>query len=164
MRSRTSSPFVLALYWLGIQSVWGATLISLNRVDRTRAATHFIAYGRLATIGALVVAGCKSAWASGRTGAPQGSRRIEFCRRRHRWFSFSIRLVMVALTIAYRLQAALNLDRTVPSVIPISWNARYGVASSWMAALQSFGSAVGEVAASFIAAHVCWRSFSALLW
>src|SRR5262249_294375 len=60
---------------------------------------------------------------------------------------------MTALTVAYIvLQATLNLaigpyQAIIPDFVE---RARTGVASSWMAALQSVGNAAGALAASFI--------------
>jgi MFS family permease len=161
MRSRTSSPFVLALYWLGIQSVWGAILgISLqSRSIELSSGNALFAYSRLATIGALVAAGVQIAvgfWSDGRR--RNGSRRVEFYVAGAIGGSAALLFFyqassMASLTLAYiGLQAALNLaigpyQAIIPDFVD---RARYGVASSWMAALQSFGNAVGALAASFI--------------
>jgi MFS family permease len=161
MRSRTSNPFVLALYWLGIQSVWGAILgISLqSRSIELSSGNALIAYGRLATIGALVAAVVQIGvgfWSDARR--RKGSRRIEFYVAGAIGGSAALLFFyqapsMVALTIAYvGLQTALNLAiGPYQAIIPdFVQRARIGVASSWMAALQSFGNAVGALAASFI--------------
>lgn len=161
MRSRTSSPFVLALYWLGIQSVWGAILgISLqSRSIELSGADALIAYSRLATIGALVAAVVQIGvgfWSDARR--RKGSRRIEFYVAGALGGSgallfFYLAPSMASLTLGYiGLQLALNLaigpyQAIIPDFVD---RARYGVASSWMAALQSFGNAVGALAASFI--------------
>jgi len=161
MRARTSNPFVLALYWLGIQSVWGAILgISLqSRSIELSGADALIAYSRLATVGALVAAVVQIAvgfWSDARR--RKGSRRIEFYVAGALGGSvallfFYLAPSMASLTLAYiGLQAALNLaigpyQAIIPDFVD---RARYGVASSWMAALQSVGNAVGALAASFI--------------
>ena len=54
MPVRTANPLRLALFWLGVQSVWGALLgISLqSRTIELAGASAVLAYGRLATAGA----------------------------------------------------------------------------------------------------------------
>ena len=58
MQPKTPNPFRLALFWLGIQAVWGALLgISLqSRTIELAPGDALIAYGRLATAGAIVAA------------------------------------------------------------------------------------------------------------
>jgi MFS family permease len=162
MPARTPNPFRLALYWLGIQAIWGALLgISLqSRAIELAAGNAVIAYGRLATAGAAMAAVVQivvGIWSDARR--RRGSRRIEFylvgaiggtvalaC--------FYDASTFFALTVAYiGLQAALNVaigpyQAIIPDFVERS---RTGIASSWMAALQSAGNAIGALAASFIA-------------
>jgi hypothetical protein len=118
MQQRTVSPFRLALFWLGIQAVWGALLgISLQSRTIELAPTNaLIAYGRLATAGAIVAAIVQVVVGfysdarrrrGGRrvefyvTGAVGGAAALGFFYGAH---------TLVALTIAYvAVQAALNL-------------------------------------------------------
>ena len=178
MRARTpkpANPLALALFWLGVQSVWGALLgISLQaRTIELSAANPVIAYGRLATMGAAVAAVVQvlvGFWSDARR--RDGSRRVEF-------YAFgavggAVALVFfydartfAALTIAFvALQAALNVaigpyQAIIPDFIE---RKRIGAASSWMAALQGAGNAVGALAASFIAnARALGATLSGLL-
>jgi MFS family permease len=171
----TPNAFALALFWLGIQAVWGALLgISLqSRSIELAAGNALLAYGRLATAGALTAAVVQIAvgiWSDARRG--RGSRRIEFYLfgaiggAVALSFFYGAR-TFVALTIAFiGLQAALNVaigpyQAVIPDFVE---RARVGRASSWMAALQSAGNAVGALAASFIAdARVLGSALGALL-
>ncbi len=161
MRSRTSNPFVLALYWLGIQSVWGAILgISLqSRAIELSSGNALIAYSRLATVGALVaaVSADRRGLLVGRA-APQREPAHRVLRRRRRRRLGSVAVLLSGAVdggaddCLHRVQATLNLaigpyQAIIPDFVD---RARYGVASSWMAALQSVGNAVGALAASFI--------------
>lgn len=160
--SRAASPFRLALFWLGIQAVWGALLgISLQaRTIELAIGSAVIAYGHLATIGAAtaavtqIVVGIVSD-----TRRCHGSRRIEFylfgalVGATAITFFYSAR-TFFSLTVAFvALQAGLNVaigpyQAIIPDFIEAK---RVGIASSWMAALQSAGNAIGALAASFIA-------------
>jgi MFS family permease len=175
MQQRTVSPFRLALFWLGIQAVWGALLgISLqSRTIELSPADALIAYGRLATAGAIVAAIVQVVVGfysdarrrkGGRrvefyvTGAVGGAAALEFFYGAHS---------LVALTIAYvAVQAALNLaigpyQAIIPDFVERD---RTGIASSWMAAFQGAGNAIGALAASFIAnARWLGAALSALL-
>lgn len=163
MRARTINPFALALYWLGIQAVWGAILgISLQSrtQDLVGTALAQLETNKLATIGAIVAAAMQigiGMWSDRRR--RNGSRRIEFyvagaILGSVALFGFYEASSMAVLVAAYiALQASLNLaigpyQAIIPDFVE---RARTGVASSWMAALQSIGNAVGAVAASFIA-------------
>jgi MFS family permease len=171
MPARTANPFRLALFWLGIQTVWGALLgISLqSRTLELSPGNPLIAYGHLATAGALVAAIAQVGvgfWSDARR--RRGSRRIEFYLAGAVGgaiaigFFYSARS-LVELTVAFvGLQAALNLaigpyQAIIPDFVE---RARTGVASSWMAALQSAGNAAGALAASFIGSA---RSLAATL-
>ncbi len=161
MPVRTVSAFRLALFWLGVQAVWGALLgISLqSRTIELSPANALIAYGRLATIGALVAAVTQVAigfWSDARRRG--GSRRVEFYvagalgGAAALAFFYGAR-TFVSLTLAFiALQAALNVaigpyQAIIPDFVE---RARTGAASSWMAALQGAGNAVGALGASFI--------------
>ena len=166
----------LALFWLGIQAIWGAILgISLQSrtIEIVGAGPSVVAYGRLATLGALVAAVVQvlvGILSDARR--RQGSRRIEFYAAGAIGGAASLVFfyqaqTFVALTVAYvLLQASLNLaigpyQAIIPDFIE---RAKIGAASSWMAALQGAGNAVGALAASFIAnARVLAASLSALL-
>ncbi|MGC1380182.1 MAG: MFS transporter [Candidatus Baltobacteraceae bacterium] len=161
MRATTPNPFRLALYWLGIQAVWGALLgISLqSRSIELAAGNPLIAYGHLATAGALVAAFMQvvvGVWSDARR--RRGSRRVEFyafgaiAGAAALAFFYDAR-TFFALTVAYVLvQGALNVaigpyQAIIPDFVE---RARMGVASSWMAAMQGAGNAIGALAASFI--------------
>ena len=161
MPARTVSPFRLALFWLGIQAVWGALLgISLqSRTIELAANNPVIAYGRLATAGAAMAAIVQilvGVWSDARR--RRGSRRIEFYVAGAIGGTAALAFfydaqTFFALTIAYvALQAALNVaigpyQAIIPDFVE---RIRIGNASSWMAALQSAGNAIGALCASFI--------------
>src|SRR5579863_1904430 len=171
----TASPYRLALFWLGIQAVWGALLgISLqSRTIELSPHDALIAYGHLATAGAAMAALVQIGvgfWSDARRRA--GSRRIEFYLAGSvggtiALASFYGAQTFFGLTVSFiALQAALNLaigpyQAIIPDFIETR---RIGAASSWMAALQSAGNAIGALAASFIAnAKLLAASLSALL-
>ena len=155
---RTPKPFRLALFWLGLQTVWGALLgISLQaRSSQLAGGDALIAYGHLAAIGATVAAVTQIAvgfWSDARR--KRGSRRIEFYvagayRRGRRLAAFYGATTFAMLTLAYvALQLTLNLaigpyQAIIPDFIE---SGGLGVASSWLAALQSIGNAIGAIAA-----------------
>ncbi len=168
MPARTSSaaaapsPFRLALFWLGIQAVWGALLgISLQaRTSELVPNDALIAYSRLATIGAATAAVVQIlVGILSDSRRREGSRRIEFYVVGALGGAAAIAFFygarsFVALTVAFvALQAALNVaigpyQAIIPDFVE---RTRIGIASSWMAALQSAGNAVGALAAAFIA-------------
>lgn len=175
MPTNVANPFRLALYWLGIQAVWGALLgISLQaRSIELAGANALVAYGRLATAGALVAAITQVAagfWSDARRN--RGSRRLEFylfgaVGGTVALMAFYSAQTLVALIAAYvGLQLALNVaigpyQAIIPEFVE---RERTGRASSWMAALQSAGNAVGALAASFITnAKLLGATLSALL-
>ena len=175
MLARSGSPFRLALFWLGIQAVWGALLgISLqSRTIELAVGNPIIAYGRLATAGAAMAAVVQilvGLWSDSRRRG--GSRRIEFYLvgaiggAAAITFFYDAR-TFLGLTIAFiAIQAALNVaigpyQAIIPDFVE---RTRIGAASSWMAALQSAGNAIGALAASFIAnARVLGSSLAGLL-
>ena len=161
MLARNPNPFRLALFWLGIQAVWGALLgISLqSRTIELSASNAVIAYGRLATAGAGVAAIVQilvGFWSDARRA--KGSRRIEFYLVGAIGGAAAITVfydarTFLTLTIAFiALQGMLNVaigpyQAIIPDFVERS---RTGAASSWMAALQSAGNAIGALAASLI--------------
>jgi MFS family permease len=177
MSARTTepSPLRLAAFWLGIQAVWGALLgISLQaRTIELAGADALVAYGHLATYGAAVAAIVQvlvGPWSDGRR--RNGSRRIEFYAAgavvsAAAIVGFYVAGTFASLTAAFLvLQAAMNVatgpyQAIIPDVVR---RERYGVASSWMAALQSAGNAVGALLASFVNdARVVGGALAALL-
>lgn len=170
-----ANPFRLALFWLGIQAVWGALLgVSLQaRTTELSPGNAQIATNELATAGAFVAAIVQiliGILADARRRS--GSRRLEF-------YAFGTVGGAIALLVFYdarsftvlaiafvALQAALNIAiGPYQAIIPdFVRGTRIGVASSWMAALQSAGNAIGALGASFIAnARVLGAALSALL-
>jgi MFS family permease len=161
-RARRANPLALALFWLGIQAIWGAILgISLqSRTIELSTGSALLVYGKLATIGAVVAAIVQvliGFWSDARR--RRSSRRIEFYAVGAIGGAVSLVLfydagTLFALTLAYvALQASLNVaigpyQAIIPDFVE---RLRTGIASSWMAALQSVGNAVGALAASFIA-------------
>jgi MFS family permease len=173
--ARTANAFRLALFWLGVQAVWGALLgISLqSRTIELSSGNALLAYGRLATIGAIVAAITQVVvgfWSDARRRGE--SRRVEFyvvgaIGGAAALIFFYDAHTMLGLTGAFiALQAALNVaigpyQAIIPDFVE---RTRTGSASSWMAALQGAGNAVGALAASFILnARLLSSSLGALL-
>lgn len=175
MPARDPKPFSLALFWLGIQTVWGALLgISLQaRSLQLAGGDAMIAYGHLATIGASVAAVVQIAigfWTDVRRSG--GSRRIEFYVTGTIGGAIALAAFYQAgtfetLTLAYvALQATINVAiGPYQAIIPDFVEPRKtGVASSWMAAMQSIGNAIGAVLASVVAdARILAGAIDALL-
>lgn len=161
MPARTTSALRLALFWLGIQAVWGALLgISLQaRTIELSGENPLIAYGRLATAGALVAALTQvlvGFWSDARR--RHNSRRLEFyvtgavLGAAALLFFYEARSFIALAAAFVLLQAALNVaigpyQAIIPDFVE---QRRTGAASSWMAALQGLGNAIGALAASFI--------------
>lgn len=172
---RPASPFRLALFWFGIQAVWGALLgISLQaRTSEFSPANAQVTTNELATGGAAVAAIVQilvGLWADSRR--RQRSRRIEFylfgaLGGTAALLGFYGAGNLAALAVAFvALQATLNVAiGPYQAIIPdFVGPKRFGIASSWMAALQSAGNAMGALCASFIAnARVLGAALSALL-
>ena len=136
---------------------------SASRCSRERSSSArgdaLIAYGRLATIGAFVAAITQvliGFWSDARRRG--GSRRVEFyvvgaIGGAAALTFFYDASTLLALTVAFiALQAALNVaigpyQAIIPDFVERS---RTGVASSWMAALQGAGNAVGALLRAFI--------------
>jgi MFS family permease len=156
---RTVNPLLLGLFWLGIQAVWGAMLgISLqSRTIELVPRNPLVSYGHLATWGALVAAVVQiviGPWSDRRRRG--GSRRVEFYAAGAIGGAVAIAFFyqarsFEALTIAFlALQLGMNVaNGPYQAIIPdfVSRD-RFGIASSWMAALQSIGNAVGALCAS----------------
>jgi MFS family permease len=173
--SKDASPWRLALFWLGIQAIWGALLgVSLQaRTSVLSPSDPQLATNQLATAGAFVAVIMQiliGMLADARRRS--GSRRIEF-------YAFGAIVGAIALMLFYEarsfaglivafvlLQASLNVaigpyQAIIPDFVRPT---RIGVASSWMAALQSAGNAIGALAASFITnLSLLGASLSALL-
>ncbi|MBV8149134.1 MAG: MFS transporter, partial [Candidatus Eremiobacteraeota bacterium] len=149
------------MFWLGIQAVWGAVLgISLQaRTIELATGNTLIAYGHLATEGAIVAAVVQlvvGPWSDARR--THGSRRLEF---------YAVGAIAAAVAIAFfysaasfgvlvlaflGVQAGMNVaigpyQAIIPDLVARD---RLGVASSWMAAVQSAGNAIGALCASLI--------------
>ena len=162
MRSLKPNPFLLGLFWFGIQVVWGALLgVSLQaRAAQLGGVRAIAAYGVLAAAGAAVAAVTQiSAGILSDRRRARGSKRLEF----HAtgavlaagaliWFYAAPAFPqLVAAVIA--LQIAMNIAiGPYQAVIPDFFaGAEMDAASSWMTALQSIGNAAGALAAGLIA-------------
>lgn len=161
MRS-APNPLRLGLFWLGIQAIWGAVLgiaLQARSIELVAGPGALLAYGRLATLGAVVAAVVQIAVGPLSDARRRGSsRRIEFYVTGTLIGSFALAGFFAAhdfaaLTLAYvALQAGLNVaigpyQAIIPDAMP---RASFGRASSWMAALQSAGNAVGAVLAAYV--------------
>jgi len=152
-------PALLALYWLGIQAVWGALLaISLQaRSAELAGANAVAAYGVLAISGAVVAAIVQIAagFASDRRrrssrdrvafyvlGGGAGSAGIV-------WFYLAPSFAAVVAAYAI-VQFGLNVAMAAyqPVIPDVGDHATTGVASSWMAGFQSLGNAIGAIVAA----------------
>ncbi len=156
-----ASPAQLAFFWFGIQAIWGALLgISLQARSAQIMGPHaLVFYGYLATSGALVAAVVQlivGPFSDRRRRA--GSRRIEF-------YVAGAVLGSAALVWFYRaqspwsllcayaaVQAGLNVavnpyQAAIPDLVEAK---RAGVASGWMAGLQSAGNAAGAALATIV--------------
>ncbi len=156
-----ASPARLAFFWFGIQAIWGALLgISLQARSAQIVGSHaLIFYGYLATSGALVAAAVQllvGPLSDRRRRA--GSRRIEF-------YVIGAVLGSGALVWFYRaqspwsllcayaaLQAGLNIainpyQAAIPDLVE---SKSAGIASAWMAGLQSAGNAAGATLATVV--------------
>ena len=161
MRSPAASPFQLGLFWLGIQMVWGALLaISLQaRTSALDGAAALVHYGEIATAGAIVAAVTQivvGPIADARRA--RGDRRIIFyaggalAAAGGIWWFYAAANFAELVAAFMLVQCAMNVAiGPYQSVIPDFVEARRtGVASSWMAGLQSLGNAAGAVTASFV--------------
>ena len=161
MQSRAPNPAKLLLFWLGVQVVWGALLaVSLQARSTELAGTSALtAYGTLAVSGAAVAAvtqiltGIFSDWRRTR-----GSRRVEFyiagvliAAPGLFWFYLANSFAQLFASVVV-LQIAMNIAiGPYQAVIPdFVVEDRLGTASSWMAAFQSIGNALGAAVAGLV--------------
>jgi MFS family permease len=157
---RVAQPARLALFWLGIQAVWGALLgISLQaRTHELTGANALASYGTIATLGALVAAVVQIA-----SGALSDASRARIGRAPFyfagalvaaagiAWFylahDFS-RLVAAFVVVQVGMNIAMGpYQAVIPDFVPASGR---GMAAAWMAGMQGLGNAIGAVAASFL--------------
>jgi maltose/moltooligosaccharide transporter len=151
----------LGAFWLGVQAVWGALLgISLqSRTMQLAPGNALVAYGYLAAAGALAAAVVQVAvgpWSDARR--RHGGRRLGFYVAGAIGAAIAIAAFYGARSFAALagsflvLQVAMNVaigpyQAVIPDFVePV----RFGKASSWMAALQSAGNAIGAICASAI--------------
>lgn len=163
-QSNTSStakvnPALLAALWFGIQLAWGAVLgISLQARSLQLGGTQ-----ALALYGAVSIAGAVAAAIVQLAVGPFSDRRRASGEKRIMFYAGGVVVAAIALlafysaptivtfTIAFIvLQAAMNFaigpyQAILPDVVPIS---RIGLASGWMAAMQSAGNAGGAILAT----------------
>lgn len=164
MRSTTSSvsPARLALFWFGIQMVWGAVLgISLQaRCAALAGNGSLAAYGEISTLGALAAAIVQLVV------GPLSDSLRKRGDRRVRFYVGGAIAAAIAVVALYRadsvtgllvafvvLQAAMNVaigpyQAIVPDFVEGS---KIGVASGWMAGMQSAGNAAGAILATVLA-------------
>lgn len=155
----------LGFFWFGIQAIWGALLgISLQARSAEIAGPHaLVLYGLVATGGAFV-AGCvqlivgpwsdrRRAGGKGRTefyviGALLGAGALV-------WF-YKADSTMTLLLAYVALQAGLNVAiGPYQAAIPDAAGAKSaGLASAWMAGLQSAGNATGALLATGIGSPI----------
>jgi MFS family permease len=158
---RRANPALLALLWLGIQAVWGALLgISLQaRSSHLTGASAVEAYGVLAVSGAAVAAVVQIAagMLSDRHCARGGSRTgfyvfgaaVASCGIA--WFYLAADFTQLIAAYAV-VQGGMNVamgayQAVIPDVVAPK---RRGIASAWMAGLQSLGNAVGAICATLL--------------
>ncbi|MDP9018755.1 MAG: MFS transporter [Candidatus Eremiobacteraeota bacterium] len=166
-------PALLAAYWFGIQALWGALLgISLQaRSIELHPAHALIAYGQLATIGAIVATVVQLLMGvySDRLRAKGRDRRLFFVAGAALGsigiLAFYLAPTFSALIVSLIfLQVGMNTavgpyQAIIPDYLPTSVA---GMASSWMAGFQSLGNAAGAVAAA-MAAQLLLPGFSIAL-
>jgi MFS family permease len=155
------NPALLAVLWFGIQLAWGAVLgISLQaRSLQLASASALGFYGTVSTLGAIAAAIVQLVVGpfSDRM-RREGDKRIAF-------YAVGASVAALALIAFYAapspvsfaiafvvLQAAMNLaigpyQAIIPDVVPPEC---IGVASGWMAAMQSAGNAVGALLATLL--------------
>lgn len=154
-------PARLALFWFGMQMVWGAVLgISLQaRCVALAGSGSLAAYGKIAALGALAAAIVQITVGplSDRLRA-HGDRRIAFYAGGAAVAAIAVVALylatsLFALLISYVvLQIAMNVaigpyQAIVPDFVE---DRRIGVASGWMAGMQSAGNAGGAILATLV--------------
>ncbi len=161
-RARSAvNPALLTVLWFGIQLAWGAVLgISLQaRSLQLGVASALAIYGGVSTAGALAAAIVQLA-------VGPFSDRLRRCGgKRVGFYAIGTAVAAVALLAFYAaptvltfaaafivLQAAMNCaigpyQAILPDVVPKS---RIGVASGWMAGMQSAGNAAGAILATIL--------------
>ncbi len=159
--ARAVHPALLAALWFGIQLAWGAVLgISLQaRSLQLGGASALALYGAVSTAGAVAAAVVQLAI------GPFSDRRRRSGDKRIGFYVTGAVIAAGALVAFYAapsiatfaaafiiLQAAMNFaigpyQAILPDVVPIS---RIGVASGWMAAMQSAGNAGGAILATLL--------------
>jgi len=162
MRASTVSAARLAALWFGVQALWGALLgISLQaRTSALHPHDAVIAYGQIATLGALtamVVQVLVGPFSDRRRRA--GGDRRPFLIVGTLFGIAGVIAFYLAPTFALLIAATMFLQFGVniaigpyQAIIPDYFEpTNAGIASSWMAALQSAGNACGALAATFIA-------------
>ncbi len=159
--ARAENPARLTVLWFGIQLAWGAVLgISLQaRSLQLGGASALAIYGGVSTAGAIAAAIVQLAigpFSDRRRGA--GDKRIAFYATGGIVAAAALVAFYAAPTTAtfalafIMLQAAMNCaigpyQAILPDAVPAS---RIGVASGWMAAMQSAGNAVGAILATLL--------------
>ena len=159
--AREVNPALLAALWFGIQLAWGAVLgISLQaRSLQLGGASALALYGGVSTAGALAAAIVQLAV------GPLSDRRRRGGDKRIAFYVVGATVAAAALLVFYAapsvptftvafivLQAAMNFaigpyQAILPDAVPAS---RIGVASGWMAAMQSAGNAGGAILATLL--------------
>jgi MFS family permease len=156
-----AQPARIGALWLGIQAVWGAVLaislqsraIELTHGDPLKRAGAILALGAAIAAIVQIVAGTLSDRRRKR-----GSQRIEFYvvgtlvgTIGIGWFYLAPTIAQ--LTIGYAiLQVGLNAATgAYQAIVPDTFQgSRVGLASSWLAALQSAGNALGAIVAALV--------------
>lgn len=159
--TRAVNPALLTVLWFGIQLAWGAVLgISLQARSLQLGGVSALAlYGGVSTAGAIAAAIVQLAVGpfSDRR-RREGDKRIVFyaigaCVAAAALIAFYAAPTVFTFALAFIvLQAAMNCaigpyQAVLPDVVPIS---RIGVASGWMAAMQSAGNAAGAILATLL--------------
>ncbi len=155
------NPALLTVLWFGIQLTWGAVLgISLQARSLQLGGVSALAlYGGVSTAGAVAAAIVQLAIGPFSDGLRRhGDKRIAFYASGAvvaaiALLAFYAAPTILTFTIAFIvLQAAMNCaigpyQAILPDAVPVS---RIGVASGWMAAMQSAGNAAGAILATIL--------------
>lgn len=173
-RTTRVNPALLALLWFGIQLAWGAVLgISLQARSLQLGGSQALAlYGGVSIAGALAAATVQLLIGplSDRRRA-SGDKRIAFyaggataAALALLWFYAAPTILTFAIAFI-ALQAAMNVaigpyQAILPDVVPMT---EIGVASGWMAAMQSAGNAGGAILATIFGNTVLLGAIVALV-